>query len=308
MKKGRFWWLALAAVVAIGALFVFLIAGLLASALPRQDCVGVIHVDGEIVTGSMEGSLFSAGGAGSDDIVPLIEDAAARKEVKAMLVEINSPGGSVVGTREIYDALLDVDKPKVSYFREMAASGGYYIAAGTDYIVSDPAALTGSIGVRMTAVDMSALFGKLGYNETEIKSGDMKDMGSPARPLTDSERAVLQSIVNESFVDFKTAVERGRAGKLDEAKFSEILDARVLTGKQAKAIGLVDETGNRKLALQKAASLGGIRYSGDAPPVCEIKAQRSLLGGLLSSSADFTAGVVVRVLQSGGMGGLRLSS
>jgi protease-4 len=182
---------------------------------------------------------------------------------------INSPGGSVVGTNEIYRAINGLDKPKVAYFREVAASGGYYIATPADYIISEPNALTGSIGVIMSTYEVGELFQKLGINEVVIKSGEMKDIGSPFRNMTDAEKALLGEAVQEIFAEFKGVILEHRGDKINRAMFDEITDGRVLTGRMALDAGLVDALGSREDALRKAAELGGMEYDGDVP-TCEI--------------------------------------
>lgn len=246
-----------------------------------KGCIGVIEVKGEIVTEDSADSLFAAGQSGSSTIAKLIEEAEGRSDVKAILVEINSPGGSTTGSREIYEALKNSKKPKVAYLREMAASGGYYVAVGTDYIVSEPDVLTGSIGVRSTFVDLSGLFAKLGYNETVIKSGMLKDMGSSSRPPSEKELQIMQAIVNESFDEFKGAIMRGRASRLKHPQFEEALDARILSGRQALTIGMVDELGGRKEAVLKAGEMAGDKTLGTCPIQTE---QPSLLSRLLSGA------------------------
>jgi protease-4 len=246
-----------------------------------KGCIGVIEVKGEIVAEDSAGSLFGAGQSGSSTIAGLIEEAERRADVKAILVEINSPGGSTTGSREIYQALKNSKKPKVAYLREMAASGGYYVAVGTDYIVSEPDALTGSIGVRSTFTDLSGLFAKLGYNETVIKSGELKDMGSSSRPPAEEELRIMQAIVNESFEEFKEVVVLGRGSRLKHPQFEEVLDARVLSGRQALAIGMVDSLGGRKEAVLKAGELAGDKTLG----TCTIQTeQHGLLSRLLSGT------------------------
>ena len=240
-------------------------------------CIGVIDVRGEILADDSPDTLFSQGQTGSGTIASLIEKADVRDDVRGILVVIDSPGGSPLGSREIYSALKNSSKPKVSYMRELAASGGYYVAAGTDYIVSEPDTLTGSIGVRASVSDLSGLFSKLGYNETVIKSGNLKDIGSSSRPMTEEERQILQSIVNESFAEFKQVVVSSRGSKLVHPQFEQILDARVLTGRQAKAIGLVDELGGQKVAERHLSSM---LNSSEPLPLCSISASR---GGLFSS-------------------------
>lgn len=253
--------------------------------LAPSDCVGIIHINGVISTEQTSAGLLGEGTTGSTEIVNQISDASSRSEIKAVVFEVNSPGGSVVATREIYEAVKDLEKPKVAYFREVAASGGYYVSVGTDYIISDPNAITGSIGVIAIFEDLSGLFQKLGINYTILKSGEVKDMGDPSRSLTEKEKMIMEVIINETFDEFKSAVEQGRAGKLDIEKFNEILDARILTGRQAKRIGLIDELGNEKDAIRKAAMMANMSYKDD-PRVCEIGGG-DVFGALLGQSANY---------------------
>lgn len=222
-----------------------------------SGCVGVIRVDGPITAEDVEDSIWSAGVSGSPTIVDYIRQAQDREDIKSILLVVNSPGGSPVASREIYNALKESDKPKVAYFREVAASGGYYIAMGTDYIISEPDAITGSIGARMTLSEMTGLFEKIGYNETSIKSGELKDMGTPARPMTEKERMILQEMVDQIFSEFKDIVIQNRGSELDRAEFEKVLDARIMSGRQAHEIGMVDEVGSKDDAIDKAIELTG---------------------------------------------------
>ncbi len=275
----------------IGGLFGLALLVLLAySFSPIDGCVGVVEIKGQIVVDDIESTLLSDGMQGSESIAAEIESADKRGDVKAVLLIIDSPGGSVVASRQIYDALRKLNKTSVAYLQEMAASGGYMVAAGTDEIVANPDALTGNIGARMTFVEFSGLFLKLGINETSIKSGAMKDIGSPSRPMTHDEEMVLQSIVDESFGEFRSAVEEGRAGRLNRAEFEKVLDARILTGRQAKKIGLVDELGDKRAAIKKAAELGGIKD--EEPRICKLSSSggnRGLLGSISSEALSLFA-------------------
>jgi len=221
-------------------------------------CVAVVNLDSEIAVQGAPSSLFSAGSPGSEEIASSIEAIGNRDDVGAVLLVVNSPGGSVVATREIYDAVKNLDKPKVAYFREVAASGAYYVSTGTDYIVSDPDALTGSIGVITTVTDLSGLLDKLGVNVTEVKSGPHKDIGSSFRNMTPEEMEIMQGIVGEIYGEFRSVVLANRKGKIDMSKFDEITDGRILTGRQALKAGLVDAVGTKKDAIMKAAELGNI--------------------------------------------------
>lgn len=249
-----------------------------------QKCVGVVEINGELVAQGVEPTLFFGGIMGSEDIAKLIEEADEEDGVGAIMLVINSPGGSVVATHEVYEAVVNAKKPTVAYFREMAASGGYYIGAGTDYIVSEPSALTGNIGARMTYLEMSGLFEKIGLNETSIAEGKFKNIGNPARKASDEEIGIMQGIVQEEYAEFKKAVIEGRKGKINENE-EKIFDSRILTGRQAYSLGLVDKLGGKETAVEEAGRLAGIEGK---PKVCKIeKKEKGWLGGVLSESAVF---------------------
>jgi protease IV len=280
-------WLKYGGVLLLGVVFLVFLGVLLfssASVPVLGKCVAVVNINQEITTQGASGSLFSAGSPGSEDIANAIEELNSRDDVGAVVFVVDSPGGSVVGTREIYNAVKALDKPKVAYFREVAASGAYYLSTGTDYIISDPDALTGSIGVVMTVGDLSGLFGKIGYNETTIKSGEEKDIGSYSRPMTEKDRQILQALVDEIFTEFKNIVIANRGSRLNMQKFNEILDARVVSGTQAKSIGLVDALGTKKDAIAKAADMAGI--TDEEPKICQISTMPSE-GGLFGATELF---------------------
>lgn len=241
-------------------------------------CVAVVKINQEIVTEGERG-LLGPIILGSDEIASTIKGLNKRDDVGAVVIVVNSPGGSVVGSREIYSAVEELKKPKVVYMREIAGSGAYYLSTPADYIYADPNTLTGSIGVVATFTDLSGLFEMLGINITSITSGDMKDIGNPSRPMKEEERAIIQGIIDEVFQDFKGAVLKHRGSKLNMEKFNEVLDGRIITGRQAKAIGLIDETGTMDDAIKKAMELGGIEERN----ICEIDMEEeSLLGGIYS--------------------------
>jgi len=272
----------IAAVAGIFIVSLFIIGAY--SLLPMGGCIGVVEINGALTTSDIPSSLFSDSVKGSETIAAELKEAGKRDDVKAVLLLIDSPGGSVVASQEVYDAVRAMNKTSVSFIREMAASGGYYAAAGTTYIVANPDALTGSIGARATLSDYSGLMGKLGVNSTTFMTGSLKDMGSSSRPMTDEERAVWQSIVDESFASFRSAVEERRAGKLDPTGFAQALDARIMTGRQAKKIGLIDELGNKQSAIDAAARLSGMQGE---PRLCEISSsgRRASIFGALSAQA-----------------------
>ncbi len=257
-------------VLLFGLVILIGITFMLSSGFPSLfgKCVAVVNINQEIVTEGMGTSLFSEGIAGSEDIAVMVKDLEERDDVGAVLFVVNSPGGSVVATHEVYDAIENVSKPKVAYFREVAASGGYYIAMGTDYIISDPDALTGSIGVITTVTDMSGVMDKLGVNISAVKSGAHKDIGSPYRSMDEEEAEIFNNIIQEIFGEFKAVILKSRGNKLDMELFEKVLDGRVLTGRQALEIGLVDAIGRKQDAINKAAELAGIPQ--EEVKLCEI--------------------------------------
>lgn len=257
-------------------------------------CVGIVRLQGEIVS---EGALLS-GEASPDELISALEKAGEDSSVGAVLLEVNSGGGSAVASKEIYDALREMKKPSVSYLREIAASGAYYAASGTDYIVSNPNTITGSIGARATLINYEELFNKLGLRQENIKTGELKDIGEGHRNLTEKERLLLQALLNETFENFRADVQAGRQGKLNPALFQEALDARILSAKQAQRIGLVDEIGGRKQALLKAAQLANLSVQ-DAGEVeeCEL-VERNAIYDLLSAFSASLARNVASALNS----------
>jgi protease-4 len=224
-------------------------------------CVAVVDVDMPLTIEGAPSSLFSQGYAGSEELAAQFESLDKRPDVGAVVIVFNSPGGSVVATREVYSAVKRMDKPTVSYFREVAASGAYYVAAGTDHIVSDPDALTGSIGVVATFAEMSGLLEELGVNITTVTSGPHKDIGSFSRPMSEAEYNITKALIEEVFLEFKQIITDNRGSKLDAVLFNKTLDGRILSGRQANAAGLVDETGSKRDAIMKAADLANISYT-----------------------------------------------
>lgn len=253
-------------------------------------CVAEVDIDQELAVDGVQPSLLSPGVPGSADIGNAIRGLNSRDDVGSVLLVVNSPGGSVVATHDIYDAVKSLNKPSVAYFRETAASGAYYLSSGTDYIISDPDALTGSIGVITTLTDLSGLLDKLGVNVTSITSGPHKDIGSEFRNMTPEERVILQTIVNQTYDEFRSIVVENRKGKLNMTAFDEVSDGRVLSGRQALAVGLVDQVGSQRDALLKAAQLANITAeTADDVRVCQVTTLPSGGGGLFSAESILRA-------------------
>ena len=188
--------------------------------------------------------------------------------VKAIVLRIDSPGGGVAASQEIYNAVKRVreDKQKtvVTSMGTVAASGGYYIAVASDRILANPGTLTGSIGVIMQLANFEELMNKIGVKNFVIKSGRYKDVGSPFRMMGEEDRNLLQSVMDDAHRQFIEAVAEGRA--LDVADVETLADGRVLTGQQAKDVLLIDDLGDLTDAVRVAAEMTGIKGS---PPVVE---------------------------------------
>ena len=178
--------------------------------------------------------------------------------VKAVVVRIDSPGGAVAPTQEIFEEILrsKKQKPFIASMGGMATSGGYYIAAACDKIMANPGTLTGSIGVIMQLTNVEELMKKVGVRGVNVKSGPNKDIGSPFQPLSPEGREILQSLVDNVHGQFVTAVAKGRG--MEEAKVRKLADGRIYSGAQAQQLGLIDQFGTLQDAIELAAKRAGI--------------------------------------------------
>ena len=180
--------------------------------------------------------------------------------VKAIVLRIDSPGGGVAPSQEIYNAVKRVrrenNKTVVASMGTVAASGGYYIAVATDRILANPGTLTGSIGVIMQMANFEELLEKIGVKSVVVKTGKFKDLGSPFRPMVEEERQLLESVMNDTLSQFIEAVAEGRS--MDTAEVERLADGRVFTGRQARSVLLIDEIGDLQDAIKLAGELGGI--------------------------------------------------
>lgn len=196
----------------------------------------------------------------SEDIVKQFRKYQKNKSVKAIVLRIESPGGAVAPSQEIYDEVRktrDSGKPVVVSMGSVAASGGYYISLGASKIVANPGTVTGSIGVISEFMNLSELFKKIGIENTTIKSGKMKDAGSPFRSMSTDERAYWQSTIDNVYEQFINAVSKERKLSLDEVR--HYADGRVYTGDQAYKLHLIDSLGTYQTAINLAGTLGKIQ-------------------------------------------------
>lgn len=185
--------------------------------------------------------------------------------VRAIVFRIESPGGGVSASQEIYEEVKKTrkyGKPVVVSMGSVAASGGYYVALGADRIVANPGSITGSIGVISQFMHVNGLLDKIGVSSTTIKSGALKDAGSPFRPMTAEDRKYFQEMIDDVHDQFITAVADER--KMPKERVKRIADGRVFTGRKALALGLVDTLGTYQDAVRIAADLAGL---GTAPRI-----------------------------------------
>lgn len=223
------------------------------------NVVAVVRVEGAITGGQSEAAVFGSSVASSDRLMRTLEQIRLDDAVKAVVLRVNSPGGTTGASYEIgreLQRVRDAGKKVVTSMGDVAASGGYWVAAHTDYIYATPGTMTGSIGVIMEAVNLEELYRKIGYRSVTLKSGEFKDIGSPSREMTEAERAILQAMVDQSYAEFVAVVANGR--NMPEDQVRELADGRVMTGSQAKAVGLVDELGSFNDAVAKAGELAGL--------------------------------------------------
>jgi protease-4 len=234
------------------------------------DAVAVIPLDGTITSGPQD--YFTTSGITPDRVRSLLDQAASIPSVKAVVVQVNSPGGSVVASDEIYHALLAFEKPVVISMGDTAASGGYYISCAGDNVMAHPDTLTGSIGVISQFLNVQELMDKVGVDAVVITTGPRKDIGSPFRDMTEAERELWRGILDQVYEDFLDVVVESRG--LSAETVRELADGSIYTGQQAQDLGLVDSVGTRQTAIDKAAELGGIVGE---PRVIELRTQPSIL-------------------------------
>jgi protease-4 len=180
--------------------------------------------------------------------------------VKAVLIRVNSPGGGVAASQEIYDEVKKVKesgKKVVISMGSVAASGGYYIACPADKIVANPGTITASIGVIASFLNIEGLYDKIGLDQRVIKSGKFKDIGSPTKEMSEAERELLKELIMNMFDQFVDAVSEGR--NMTREEVLEIADGRIVTGKQALEAGLVDTLGNYYDAIDITAEMVGMK-------------------------------------------------
>jgi protease-4 len=230
--------------------------------------VGIVRVEGPI-------EMLTSGGVwgmrqGAESIIERLDEMEKNSNIKAVVVRINSPGGTVAATQEIYQKIWKLRKksiPVVASMGEVAASGGYYVASACDYIVANWGTLTGSIGVIAVSPNLRKLFEKLGISMNVIKSGKYKDILSSFRDITPEERQLFQELIDSSYRQFLKDVARGR--NQNESDIAPIADGRILSGESALKHKLIDMLGTFEDAIDKARQMG--KLSEDSPVYEEFK-------------------------------------
>ncbi len=253
------------------------------SGIAFTNKVGVIPI-----TGAIEDST---------QVLKQIITFAKDKSIKAIILRIDSPGGGVGASQEIYREIIrtrEIKKVVVS-MGGVAASGGYYIAAAADKIVANPGTITGSIGVIMQYYQYKALADKIGIKQEVIKSGEFKDIGNPDRELTEKDREILNAVITDVLSQFVNSVATGR--NLPPEKVREIADGRIFTGSMAKKLGLVDQLGNFEDAVALTKKLAGIE--GEVNLVYPEKKKLRLLDLLLGDTAESVSRIIHNSMKSG---------
>jgi protease-4 len=239
--------------------------------VPGGQRVAIVEVEGMIID--------------TTDLLHDLREYLDNPSVRAVVVRINSPGGVVGPTQEVYAALQRLrkaGKPVVASLGAVAASGGYYVAAGADRIYANPGTLTGSIGVIMQMANVEGLFKKIGLEYVVVKAGEHKDIGNPARPMSPEERRILQSMLDDVHAQFIDAVARGR--HLDRTAVLAFADGRIVSGAQAKELRMVDVLGGLEDAIEGAGQLAGL---GPRPRLIQPRRRFSLLD-LLRTQLDLS--------------------
>ena len=254
-SRGRVALIALGAGVGVLALFVFTVWLLLTvtdDGLPGGAKVAVVEVEG-VIGVSAERSLDSEG------IVRTLGEYRDDPAVRAVVLRINSPGGVVAPTQEIFTAVRRVreaKKPVVASLGSVAASGGYYVAVAADRIYASPGTLTGSIGVVMQLANLEGLLKKVGVEYVVVKAGAYKDVGNFARSMTPEERRILQALLDDVYDQFILAVADGRG--LEPKDVRTFAEGRIYSGRQAHGLKMVDDLGGLEDAIEAAAKMAGL--------------------------------------------------
>ncbi len=281
MKKILIFFISITAIIAILSLF-----SALKDKVPMGEKIALVRVEGVILD--------------SKNVIDEIKDYVSDSSIKAIVLRVNSPGGGVAPSQEIYEEVLKAKEKKkiIVSMGSVAASGGYYIACPADLIVANSGTLTGSMGVIMEIPNIEGLMQKIGIKNQVVKSGKHKDIASVFKTMSPEERALLQEVLDDVHDQFIEAVSKGRGIDIDKVRL--LADGRIFTGRMAKDVGLVDELGNLDRAIKLAGELSGIEGE---PEVVEKEEERGffdLLRGSFSGKflANALPGIQLKYLLS----------
>lgn len=279
-NSSKWFWGIFLSLVFIGLVFVAVSFIIFASAIKRGggeyissgsgDKIAIVEINDVIMS--------------SEKTVEQIKKFREDKSIKAIILRINSPGGGVAASQEIYEEVKrtrDSGKIVVVSMGSIAASGGYYIAVGSSLIIANPGTITGSIGVIAQFISIKDLAEKLGISQTTIKSGSLKDAGSPFKQMNDSDKAYFQDVVDNSFMQFFDVVAMER--KMDKETLLKYANGRVFTGLQAKEYGLIDSLGTFEDAIRITSKMAGIEGE---PRIVREKKKFSVFEELLGSKME----------------------
>ncbi len=283
--------LVLFSITIVGVLFAGL-AGLGSEGGFGGDKIALIHVEGVMTAGRGSAGVFGDSVSGSERIVSMLERARKDDSVKAVVIRVNSPGGSPSAAQEIFKEIEKVragGKHVTVSMGDVAASAAYYISCASNRIFADPATMTGSIGVIMETANLQGLWNKVGVDMGALTTGKYKDIGSPNRPMRPDEKKLLQEMLFDIYDQFLTDVSKGR--KLDKAYVKSLADGRVFTGRQALKLKLIDKIGGLEDALRSAADDAGIAGDYDVVEYDQEGLMDILFGSTGSSSQGTEPGL-----------------
>lgn len=279
-SASKWFWGIFLGLIFIGLVFVSISFLMIAAALKQGGTEYVSYGSGDkIALVELNDVIIT-----SEKTVAQIKKYREDKSIKAIILRINSPGGGVAASQEIYEEVRrtrESGKIIVVSMGSIAASGGYYIAVGSSLIVANPGTLTGSIGVIAQFISIKDLAEKLGISQTTIKSGPLKDAGNPFKDMNDSAKAYFQDVVDNSFGQFLDVVSRER--KMDIQTLKKYATGRVFTGLQAKEYGLIDSLGTFEDAIRITSKMSGIEGE---PRIIREKKKFSVFEELLGSKME----------------------
>ena len=268
--------------------------------------VAVIEMEGAIAS-SYESNFFSRE-SNAPNLLKTLIAAKDDSEIKGIIIKINSPGGTVAMSQNIYNQIIKIreKKPVIVMLDDIAASGGYYIASAADRIIAQEGTLTGSIGVIFSFMDYhNLLINKLSINPVVIKSGKYKDIGSGMREITNDEKELMQKIINDSYEQFVEAIKKGRIERNDKYSVEKTeltaenlktyADGRVFTGRQAKEIGFVDSIGDIDTAKSSIEKMAQEKFNNNYSAKLITLNKKSSLGEYFSSFAEYNTQAKIQI-------------